>query len=137
MSTPVHELVPLILEAKRVFTLGLPRDGEELDNIQKGVISRLTVFWYSRTNNPGRTSTELIEALEQCEKTPDNKALGRLTKKKGIFDKSLEDLLVDLSEINVDSVSGLIQSPTVDERARITTYFQLWQMEMANKTTQL
>ena len=110
MSTPVHELVPLILEAKRFFTLGLPRDGEELDNIQKGVISRLTVFWYSRTNNPGRTSTELIEALEQCEKMPDNKALGRLTKMKGTFDKSLEDLLVDLSKINVDSVSGFLQA---------------------------
>ena len=69
MSTPIHELVPLILEAKRFFTLGLPRDGEELDNIQKGVISRLTVFWYARTNNPGRASTELIEALDQSENT--------------------------------------------------------------------
>ena len=79
------------------------------------------MFWYSRTNNPGRTSTELIEAWDQCEKTPDSKALGRLTMMKDTFDKSLEDILVDLSEINVDSVSGFIPSPTADERTRITT----------------
>ena len=57
MTTPLHELVPLILEAKRFFTLGLPRDGEELDSIQRGVMSRLTVFWYARTSDPGRAST--------------------------------------------------------------------------------
>ena len=50
--TPIHELVPFMLEAKRFFELGIPREGDELDNIQKGVVSRLTVYWYSRTNNP-------------------------------------------------------------------------------------
>ena len=72
MTTPVHELVPLILEAKRFFTLGLPRDREELDSIQRGVISRLTVLWYARTSNLGRASTELIETLDQCESTQDS-----------------------------------------------------------------
>ena len=56
---------------------------------------------------------------------------------KATFDKSLEDLLVDLSEINVDSVSSFIQSPTVEERERITAYFQMLQLEITNKTTQL
>ena len=96
----MHELVPLILEAKRFFTLRLPRDGEELDSIQRGVMSRLTVFWYARTSNLGRASTELIEALDQCESTQDSQALGRLKRMKDTFDKALEDLLVALSEIN-------------------------------------
>ena len=78
MSTPIQELVPLMLEAKRFFKLGIPREGDELDNIQKGVVSRLTVHWYSRTNNPERTSSEIIQALDQCEKSPENKAIGRL-----------------------------------------------------------
>ena len=56
---------------------------------------------------------------------------------KNTFDKSLEDLLVALSEINVDSVSGFIQSPTVEERERITTFFLMLQVEIANKTSQL
>ena len=97
MSTPVHELVPLILEAKRFFTLGLPRDGEELDSIQRGVISRLTIFWYVRTSNLGRAYTELIEALGQCKSTQDSQTLGRLKRMKDTSYKALEDLLVTLS----------------------------------------
>ena len=90
MSTPIQELVPLMLEAKRFFELGIPREGDELDNNQKGVVSRLIVHWYSRTNNPERASTELIEALDQCKKSPDNKAIGRLVELKDAFDRTLE-----------------------------------------------
>ena len=57
MSTPMQDLVPLILEAKRFFELGIPKEGDELDNIQKGVVSRLTVHWYPRTTNPERASS--------------------------------------------------------------------------------
>ena len=137
MSTPIHELVPLILEAKRFFTLGLPRDGEELDSIHRGVMSRLTIFWYGRTSIPGRASTDLMKALDQCESTQDSQALGRLKRMKDTFDKALEDLLVALSEINVDSISGFIQSPTIEEREKITANFLMLQVEIANKTSQL
>ena len=70
-----------------------------------------TVHCYSRTNNPERTSSELIQVLDQCEKLPENKAIGRLFKLKDIFDRSLEKLLLELSELNVDNVNGFIPSP--------------------------
>ena len=54
-----------------------------------------------------------------------------------MFDEALEDFLVALSKINVDSISGFIQSPTVEEKERITTYFLMLQVEIANKTSQL
>ena len=72
MLTPIQELVPLMLEVKRFFELGIPREGDELD---------------------------------QCENSPDNKAIGRLVELKDAFDRSLEKLLLDLSEINLDNVS--------------------------------
>ena len=54
-----------------------------------------------------------------------------------MFDEALEDFLVALSKINVDSISGFIQSPTTEEKERITTYFLMLQVEIANKTSQL
>ena len=117
--SPIRELIPLMLEARRFFELGIPSEGDELDPIQKGVLSRLTVHWYYRTNNPERTSSELIQALDQCKKLPDNKAIGRLVELKDTFDRSLEKLLLELSELNVDNVNGFIRSPLVEERTRI------------------
>ena len=68
---------------------------------------------------------------------PNNKAIGTLVRLKDTFDRSLEKLLFDLSEINMDNVSGFIPSPTVEERTRIDIYFRVLQIEIVNKTTQL
>ena len=128
MLSPIGELIPLMLEARRFFELGIPSEGEKLDPIQKGVLSRLTVHWYSRTNIPGKTSSKLIQALDHCKKSPENKAIGRLIKLKDIFDRSLEKLLLELSVLNVDNVNGFIPSPSIEERKRINEYFIILQI---------
>ena len=125
MSSPVREIIPLMMEARRFFKLGIPSEGEELCPIQRRVLSKFTVHYYSRANNPERISSELIQALAQCEQSPENKAIGRLVKLKAMFKQSLEKVLQELSELNVDTVNGFIPSPSIEERTRINKYFVL------------
>ena len=69
MLSPVREIIPLMMEAHRFFELGLPSEGSELCPIQKGVLSKFTVHYYSKVNNPERISRELIQTLAQCEQS--------------------------------------------------------------------
>ena len=115
MSSPVREIISLMMEARRFFELGLPSKGSELCLIQKGVLSKFTVHYYSKVNNPERISRDPIQALAQCEQSPENKAIGRLVELKAMFDQSLECVLQELSELNIDTVNGFISSPSREE----------------------
>ena len=97
MLSPVEEILPLMMEARRFFELELPCEGSELCPIQKGILSKFMVHYYSRVNNPERISRDLIQTLAQCKQSPDNKAVGRLVKLKAIFNQSLERVLQELS----------------------------------------
>ena len=137
MLSPAREIIPLMMEARRFFKLGLSSKGSELYQIQKDVLSKLTVHYYSKVNNPERISGELIQALDQCKQSPEDTAIRRMVKLKTMFDQSLEKVLQELSELNVDTVDGFIPSPSIEARTRMNENFVLLQFELSKKTTQL
>ena len=120
MTSPVEEILPLMMEACRFFKLGLPSEGSELCPIQKGVLSKFKVHYYSRVNNPEEISRDLIQTLAQCEQSPDNKSVGRLVKLKAMFDQSLERVLQELSELNINTVNSFISNPSKEERVKMS-----------------
>ena len=125
MSSPIREIIPLMMEARRFFELGLSSEGLEPCPIQKGVLLKFTVHYYSKVNNPERISGELIQALDQCEQSPEDTAIRRMVELKTVFDQSLEKVLQELSELNVDTVNGFIPNLSTEERTRMNGYFVL------------
>jgi len=125
MASPVEDIIPLMMEAHRFFELELPSEGSELCPIQKGVLSKFTVHYHSKVNNPERISRDLIQTLAECEQSPDNKVVGRLVELKAMLDQFLERVLQELSELIIDIVNGFISSPSREERARMSEYFAL------------
>ena len=63
MTSWVEEILLLMMEACRFFELGLHSECSELCPIQKGILSKLRVHYYSKVNNPERISRDLIQTL--------------------------------------------------------------------------
>ena len=90
MLSPVREIIPLMMEACRFFEWGISSKGSELCPVQKGVLSRFTVHYYSKVNNPERISGEFIQVLNQCEQSPEDTAVKRMVELKSELDQALE-----------------------------------------------
>ena len=131
MLSTVREMIPLMMEARRFFHWGISSGGSDLCPVQKGVLSRFTVNYHSKVNNPERISGELIQVLNQCEQSPEDTAVRRMVKLKNVLDQSLEKVLQELSELNVDTVNGFISNPLAEERTRINEYFVVLQSELS------
>ena len=137
MSSTVREVIPLMMEACRFFHWGIFGRSLDLCPVQRGVLSRFTINYYAKMNNPERISGELIQVLNQCEQSPEDTAVRRMVELKTEFDQALEKVLQELSELNVDTVNGFIPNPLAEERTRINEYFVVLQSELSEKMTLL
>ena len=120
MSCLVEKILPLMIEAHRFFELGLPSEGSELCPIQKGVLSKFKVHYYSRVNNPEKISRDLIQALAQCELSPINGSVKRLVELKSMCDQLLERVLQELNELNLSTVNSSISNPSKEEKEKMS-----------------
>ena len=116
MSSPVREMIPLMMEAHRFFHWGIFSGSLDLCPVQRGVLSRFTINYYAKMNNPERISGELKQVLKQCEQLPEDIAVKRMVELKSEFDQALEKVMQELSELNVDTVDGFIPNPSAEER---------------------
>ena len=85
-----------------------------------------------------------MQVLAQCESTErstlvslDNNSVKKLVEMKSKFDQSLERLLHELNELNLNMVSNTVNNPTKIERRKIGEYFACLQMELSRKITDL
>ena len=69
--------------------------------------------------------------------SPDNKSMRRLVETKSKFDHLLERLLQELSELNLNMVSGTVNNPTRVKKRKIGKYFPSLQMELSKKIKEL
>ena len=56
MSNTVREVIPLMMEAQRFFHWGVFGGSSDLCPVQRGVLSRFTINYYTMMNNPERIS---------------------------------------------------------------------------------
>ena len=123
MVNTIREVLPLMLEARRFFHWGVFGGSSDLCPLQRGVLSRFTINYYTQMNNPERISGELIGILDQCEQSPEDTTIKRMVELKSEFEQALEKVLQELSELNIDTVNGFIPNPLAEERTRINEYF--------------
>ena len=130
MMSPIEEIIPLMAETRRFFELGLPGEVAGMSPICKSVVSRFKTHYYVRVNNPEQLAKDLVQVLAQCESTerntlvsPGNKSVKKLVKLKSKFDQSLERLLHELNELNLNMVDNAVNNPTKVEGRKIGEYF--------------
>ena len=87
--------------------------------IRKSVVSIFRTHYYTRVNNPEQLAKDLVQVLAQCESTerstlvsPGNKSVKKLVELKSKFDQSLERLLHELNELNLNMVNNAVNNPT-------------------------
>ena len=125
MASPIEEIIPLMEETRHFFELGLPDEEAGMSPIRKSVVSRFKTHYYTRVNNPEQLAKDLVQVLAQCESTergtlvsPGNRSVKKLVKLKSKFDQSLEWLLHELNELNLNMVNNAVNNPTKVEKKR-------------------
>ena len=112
--------------------------------MRKCLVSRFRTHYYTRANNPEKLAKDLMQVITQCEATersplvsPEKESVKKLVETKSKFDHSLERLLHELSELNLNMVSGAVNNPTRIEKRKIGEYFAGLQMELSRNIKEL
>ena len=67
MADNVRDMLPLMLEARRFFRWGVFGGSSDLCPVQRGILSRFTINYYTLMNSPERIAGDLIGIIHQCE----------------------------------------------------------------------
>ena len=125
MTSMIEEIITLMGDIRCFFEVGLPEEVTGISLIRKSVVSKFKTHYYARVNNPEQLAKDLVQVLAQCESTerntlvsPGNKSVKKLVELKSKFDQSLEQLLHELNELNLNMVNNAVKNLTKVEKKR-------------------